>query len=148
MVGEKCGLTVLVLVNAQSMMHIVFQLYDVIRFDSTVVINVLINLSSQKLNNLIFKIPKLRVHEYASGLTSTPDLRLNYSAVANAETLWVKIMSKFVNYKVTILSFYVKKLVALVITKDVGRLCEFAFVRLDGKLQCAFKRCDGSKQQS
>jgi len=57
-------------------------------------------------------------------------------------------MSKFVNYKVTILSFYVKKLVALVITKDVGRLCEFAFVRLDGKLQCAFKRCDGSKQQS
>ena len=81
MVGEKCGLTVLVLVNAQSMMHIVFQLYDVIRFDSTVVINVLINLSSQKLNNLIFKIPKLRVHEYASGLTSTPDLRLNYSAV-------------------------------------------------------------------
>ena len=46
MVGEKCGLTVLVLVNAQSIMHIVFQLYDVLRFDSTaqyncIVINVL-----------------------------------------------------------------------------------------------------------
>jgi len=35
-VGEKCGLTVLVLVNAQSIMQIVFQLYDVLRFDSTV----------------------------------------------------------------------------------------------------------------
>ena len=54
MVGEKCGLTVLVLVNAQSSMHIVFQLYDVLRFDSTVVINVLINISSPKLNNQIF----------------------------------------------------------------------------------------------
>jgi len=31
MVGEKCGLTVLVLVNAQSIMNIVFQLYDVLR---------------------------------------------------------------------------------------------------------------------
>jgi len=31
-VGEKCGLTILVLVNAQSIMHIVFQLY-VLRFD-------------------------------------------------------------------------------------------------------------------
>jgi len=28
MVGEKYGLTVLVLVNAQSIMHLVFQLYD------------------------------------------------------------------------------------------------------------------------
>jgi len=51
--GEKCGLTVLVLVNAQSSMHIVFQLYDVLRFDSTVVINVLINISFPKLNNQI-----------------------------------------------------------------------------------------------
>jgi len=54
-VGEICGLTVLVLVNAQSMMHIVFQLYDVLRFDSTVAFNVLINISSQKLDNQIFK---------------------------------------------------------------------------------------------
>jgi len=29
MVGEKSGLTLLVLANAQSIMHIVFQLYDV-----------------------------------------------------------------------------------------------------------------------
>jgi len=76
MVGEKCGLTVLVLVNAQSMMHVVFQLYDVLRFHSTVVINVLINISSQKLNNHFFLISKLRVHEYASGLTSTPKAEL------------------------------------------------------------------------
>jgi len=69
MVGEKCGLTVVVLVNAQSIMHIVYQLYDVLRFDYTVVINVLINVSSLKLNNQIFL--KLRVHEYTSGLIST-----------------------------------------------------------------------------
>jgi len=56
MVGEKCGLTVLVLVNAQSIMHIVFQFYDVLRLDSTVVINVLINIASPKLNNpIVFK---------------------------------------------------------------------------------------------
>jgi len=54
MLGEKCGLTVLVLVNAQSIMPIVFQLYDVLRFHSTVVINVLINTSSPKLNNQMF----------------------------------------------------------------------------------------------
>jgi len=53
MVGEKCGHTVLVLVNDQSIMHIVFQLYDILRFDSTVVINALINISSPKLNNQI-----------------------------------------------------------------------------------------------
>jgi len=34
-------------------MHIVFQLYDVLMFDSTVVINVLMNISSLKLNNQI-----------------------------------------------------------------------------------------------
>ena len=44
-------------------MHIVFQLYDVRRFDSTVqynyaVINVLINMSSPKLNNQFFFISK------------------------------------------------------------------------------------------
>jgi len=53
-VGEKCGLTVLVLLNAHSIMHIVFQLYDVLRFGSTVLINVLINISSPKLNNQFF----------------------------------------------------------------------------------------------
>jgi len=46
--------TVLVLVNAQSTMHIVCQLYDVLRFDSAVVIHVLINISSPNLNNLFF----------------------------------------------------------------------------------------------
>ena len=40
MAGEKCGLTVLAFfVNAQSIMHIVLQLHDVLRFYSTVVIN-------------------------------------------------------------------------------------------------------------
>jgi len=45
-VGNECGLTVLVLVNAQ--------LYDVFRFESAAVINVLINILSPKLNNQIF----------------------------------------------------------------------------------------------
>ena len=54
MLGEKCGLTVLVFVNAQSIMPIVFQLYDVLGFDFTVVINILINTSSPKLNIQIF----------------------------------------------------------------------------------------------
>jgi len=35
-------------------MHIVFRLYDVLRFDSTVVSNVLTNISSPKLNNHFF----------------------------------------------------------------------------------------------
>jgi len=52
-VDKKCGLTELVLVNAQSIIHIVFQLY-VFRFDSTAVINRLINTSSPKLNNQFF----------------------------------------------------------------------------------------------
>jgi len=47
-------LIVLVLVNAQFIMQIVFQLYDVLRLDSTVVSYVLINISSPKLNNQIF----------------------------------------------------------------------------------------------
>jgi len=50
MIDKKCGLTVLVLVNAQSILHIVFQLYDFLRFHSTV----LINKSLPKLNNLNF----------------------------------------------------------------------------------------------
>jgi len=53
-VGENCGLTVLVLINAQSIMHIVSQLYDVLWFDSAVVINALTNTSSPKLNSQIF----------------------------------------------------------------------------------------------
>jgi len=63
MVGEKCGLTAVVLVNAQSIIHIVFQYYGVLRFDSTVVINVLINISSLKSINHIFFISMLIVHE-------------------------------------------------------------------------------------
>jgi len=35
----------------------------------------------------------------------TADLRLNYFAIANAGSLWVKIKSKFMNDKVKILSF-------------------------------------------
>jgi len=54
MVGEKSGLTVFVLVNVQSIMPIVFQFHDLLRFDSIVVINVLINISSPKLNNQFF----------------------------------------------------------------------------------------------
>jgi len=46
--------TVLGLVIAQTIMHITFQLRDVLRFDSTVVIHVLITISSPKLNNQIF----------------------------------------------------------------------------------------------
>ena len=53
-IGEKFGLTILDFVNAQSIIHIVLQLHDVLRFDSAVVINVLINTSSPKLNNQIF----------------------------------------------------------------------------------------------
>jgi len=68
--------TVLVLVNAQSIMHIVFQLQDVRRFGSTVVINVLINISSPNLNNQIFLILKLIAHEHTSGLSSTPKAKL------------------------------------------------------------------------
>jgi len=46
------------LVNAQSIMHIVFQPHDVLRLDSTVVINVFINISSPKLNKQFFLILK------------------------------------------------------------------------------------------
>jgi len=45
-------------------------------FDSTVVINVFINIPSP---NLIIFILKLRVHEYASGLTSTPKAEFFFS---------------------------------------------------------------------
>jgi len=54
-------------------MHIAFQLHDVLRFDSSVFINVLINISSiPKVKHPIFFISKHRVHEFVSGLTSTP----------------------------------------------------------------------------
>jgi len=46
------------LINVQSIMHIVFQVYGVLRFDSTVVVNALINISSLKLNNQFFLISK------------------------------------------------------------------------------------------
>jgi len=55
---------------------IVFQLHDVVKFDSTVVINVLINISSPKLRTKFFKIFNHRVHEYASGLTSILEAEL------------------------------------------------------------------------
>jgi len=41
------------LVNAQSILHIVFQLYDLLRFATTLVINVLICISSSKSNMLL-----------------------------------------------------------------------------------------------
>jgi len=49
-----------------------FQLYDALRFDSTVFVYVLINISSPKLTTKSFQISKHREYEYASGLTSTP----------------------------------------------------------------------------
>jgi len=45
---------VLGLVNAQSIMQITFQLYDVLRFDSIVDIYIRIDTGSPKLNNQIF----------------------------------------------------------------------------------------------
>ena len=57
-------------------MHIVFQLYDVLRFYSTVVIDVLINISSPKLSNHFFLISKLRMHGHTSGLTWEPNTEL------------------------------------------------------------------------
>jgi len=51
-------------------MHILFQLHLVLRFVSTVVISVLINISFQKQTNFA-KFLKLRVHEYTSGFTLT-----------------------------------------------------------------------------
>jgi len=47
-----------------------FQFHEVLRFYSTVVINVLINISSLKLNNQFLKFQGM-VHEYASELTTT-----------------------------------------------------------------------------
>jgi len=52
---------------------IVFRLHDVLGFDSSLVINVLIHISSLKLNNQVFRSI---MHEYASGLTTTPKAQL------------------------------------------------------------------------
>jgi len=55
-------------------MHVVFQLYDVLRFDSTVFINALIQYVIPKVKQPI--IWKHREHEHASGLTATPKAEL------------------------------------------------------------------------
>ena len=49
---EMC-LTVLGLVNAQSILHKVFQLYELLRFATTLVVNVLICISTPNLNMLL-----------------------------------------------------------------------------------------------
>jgi len=51
---------------------LVFQIYDVLRFDSIAVINVLINIIILKLSNHCLKL----VHEYASDLTITTKAEL------------------------------------------------------------------------
>jgi len=66
-------------------MHIVFQLYDALRFDSTVVINVFINITSPTLNNQIFF--KFQSLERMNILLGNVNTRLNYFAVANSENL-------------------------------------------------------------
>jgi len=66
-------------------MHIVFQLYDVLRFDSTVVINVLINISSLKLNNLFFLFRSIKCMNMLLG--ERQHVWLSYFAVANTENL-------------------------------------------------------------
>jgi len=63
-------------------MHKVFQLHDILRIDCTEVINLLINISSPKLNNQVFFISKHTVYEYVS-----QHLKLNCFAVANPENL-------------------------------------------------------------
>ena len=128
MVGEKYGLTVLVLANAQSVMHIVFQLYDILRFDSTVVINVLINISSPKLNNQIF-FSKFRGHEHTFGLTSTPKAELFCSCkrrkfIGQNKVKICKLLSQ--NFKLL-----GHKLVALVITKRPW-VCHYRLVAQQG----------------
>jgi len=65
MVRQETWSHVLGLINVQSTMHIVFELYDVLRFDSTVVISVLINISSLQLNNRFFTF-RVIVHKYAT----------------------------------------------------------------------------------
>jgi len=71
-------------------MHILFQLFDVLRFDSTVVINVLINRSFLTLNN---KILRSLAREYASELTTTPKGKAELFCNCSAGNLWVKIKS-------------------------------------------------------
>jgi len=74
------------LVNAQSIMHITFQLYDVLRFESTVVIYVLQQYIISKVKQP--STLKFRSLECMDVLLGEPQhLRLNYFAVANAENL-------------------------------------------------------------
>jgi len=70
--------------------------YDALRFDFTVVSNVLINII-QKLNNH-FLLFRSRVHEYAE-LTRTPE-----AEILQLQTQEI-YKSEFVHYKVKILSF-------------------------------------------
>jgi len=67
-----------------------------------------------KLHNQILKVEST-LHEYAE-LTSTPKAELLCSCKCR-KSIYI---SKFVNYKVKMLSFLVKKLVDLVITGFVG----------------------------
>jgi len=101
-------------------MHITFQLYDVLKVDSTVVIYVLINMlyHPRCQATKYFKISKHEVHEYASGLTSTPKAELFCSCKRRkiigqnkvkickiySQNLQI-IESKFANYRVKILRF-------------------------------------------
>jgi len=81
----------------------VFQLHDVLRFDSTVVIYVLFNISYPRLKTNYFKISEHRVHEYASGLTST--LKAESFCRCKRRKFIGQNKAKFANHKVKILSF-------------------------------------------
>jgi len=62
-------------------MHITFQLYDVLRFDSIVVIYVLINIISKVKQQNILKFRSIECMNMHLG--KPQHLRLNYFAVAN-----------------------------------------------------------------
>jgi len=70
-------------------MHKVFQLYDVLSFDSTEVIDLLIDISFPKLNNQIFSFRSIECMNMFLG--QPQHLKLNYFADANPEKLQVKI---------------------------------------------------------
>jgi len=74
MIGKKCGLTVLVLVNVQSIMPIV-QYFSFMMFSGLTLLELLMLLSihhPRSETTKYFSISKLRVNECTSGLTSTP----------------------------------------------------------------------------
>ena len=81
--------------------------FSCLTLDSTGVMYVLINVSSLKLTTKFVKISKHRVHEYASGSTSTPKAQF----ICNC-----KRRKCIGQDKVKILSVLVKILVALVTT--------------------------------